>query len=127
MREMVFHSIFIDLIKSYNDIDKDHCLDILSGYGVGPRTLRILQTYWVWIQMASKAGGQYGPVFQSHRRVTQGFPLSPIIFNVDVDTIIRHWTTVVGYSQGGAGQGLGKSIQTLLALFYADDGLVAPI
>ena len=46
MREMVLHSIFLDLRKAYNALDRDRCLDILAGYGVGPSTLNILWKYW---------------------------------------------------------------------------------
>ena len=63
-------------------------MNILAGYGVGPRKLRILRTYWARIQMAAKVGGHYEPVFQSHRGLTQGDPLSPTIFNVAVDAVI---------------------------------------
>ena len=45
-----------------------------------------------------------------------------------VDTVIRHWVTVVVLGgQEGTGQGLGESIQTLAALFYANNGLVASL
>ena len=57
MRETVLHSIFLNLRKAYNNLERYRCLDILSGYGVGARTLRILRTYWAQIQMAAKAGG----------------------------------------------------------------------
>ena len=52
MRETVNHSIFLDLRKAYYALDRDFYMDIMAGYGVGPRTLRILQTYWDQIQMA---------------------------------------------------------------------------
>ena len=62
---------------------------------------------------------------QSHCGVTQGKPLSPMIFNVFVDAVIRHWVTVVGGGQEGAGQeGLGTSIPALSSLLYANGGLV---
>ena len=53
--------------------------------------------------------------------------LSPTIFNVVFDAFIRHWAKVVPPSpQESAGQeGLGMSIQALMLLFYADEGLVA--
>ena len=78
MREMVLHYIFLDLRKAYYALYKVCCLDILVRHGVGPRTLRILQTYWVQLQMAKKAGENYGPIFQSHRWVNQGDPCHSI-------------------------------------------------
>ena len=118
--------IFLDLRKAYDDLDMELCLGILEGYGVGTRTIRILRTYWSRIQMAAKSGGHYGTAFQIHHGVTQGNPLSPTIFNMVVDTVIRHWVAVVGGPQEGSIlEGLGTSIQDLLALFYAYDVLVA--
>ena len=63
MRETVLHAILLDLHKAYNDLDRDRCIDILSGYGVDIRMLRILWTYWVWFHMAAKVGIHYGPIF----------------------------------------------------------------
>ena len=99
MTETVLHSIFLSLFKAYDDLYREHCLDILSGYGVRTRTIRILQMYWVQLHIEAKAGGHYGPSFQIHRGVTQGDPLSPTIFNVVVDAVIQHWVTVVGTPQ----------------------------
>ena len=88
MRETVLHSIFLDLRKAYDALYRDHCIDILAGYGVGPRKLCILQTYWVRIQMLAKAEGNCGPVLHIHRGVTQGNPLSLTIFKMVVDAVI---------------------------------------
>ena len=44
MMEAFLHAIFLDLSKACNALDMYHCLDILEGYGVGPRTLYILRT-----------------------------------------------------------------------------------
>ena len=41
--------------------------------------------------MVARAGGYYGTDFQGERGVTQGDPLSPTIFNVVVDAVVRHW------------------------------------
>ena len=126
MRETVLNVIFLDLFKAYYALDREHCQDTLTGYGVGPRKIRILRTYWDRPQMAEKVGGHYGPAFQSHRGVTQGDPLPPMIFNVAVDTFIKHWVKVAGGPQEGDGQeGLGTSIQALSVFFYADDRLIA--
>ena len=57
MRYTVLHAIFLDLRKAYNAMDRYRCLDVLVGYRVGLRTLRILRTYWVRLQMAANTGG----------------------------------------------------------------------
>ena len=72
MRDTVIHSISLDLCKAYDTLDRDRCLDIMVGYGVGPRTLRTLQTYWSQLHMTAKAGGHYGPAFRIHHGVSQG-------------------------------------------------------
>ena len=41
--------------------------------------------------MVARAAGYYGTAFRGERGVTQGNPLSPTIFNVVVDAVIRHW------------------------------------
>ena len=42
MEQEALHSIFIDLKKGYDAIDREHCLQILKGYGVGPNVLHQL-------------------------------------------------------------------------------------
>ena len=39
MREAVLFELFLDLQKEYYSLDWDRCLEILSEYGVSPRTL----------------------------------------------------------------------------------------
>ena len=40
--------------------------------------------------MVAKAGGYFGRLFKWYQGVTQGDSLSPTIFNVVVDAVIRH-------------------------------------
>ena len=73
--------------------------------------------------MVARAGGYFTPTFQGYCGVTQGKPLSRLVFNVVVDDVIRHWVTVVLPTEAVI-EGLGETIQELAAFFYADDGLV---
>jgi hypothetical protein len=41
--------------------------------------------------MVCQAGGSFGKPFSAYRGVTQGGPLSSIMFNVCVDAVIREW------------------------------------
>ena len=45
LRKEVLDVIFLDLHKAYDALDRFRCLDILEGFGVGPRYMRLLQTY----------------------------------------------------------------------------------
>ena len=100
LMEAVLHVIFMDLQKDYNALDRSRCLGILEGYGVGPRSLRLLQRYWENLNMVAQAGEYYVTPFCGKRGVTQGDPLSPTIFNVVVDTVVCHWESLVTERNG---------------------------
>ena len=72
-------------------MDRSRCQDILEDYGVGPSARRLLQIYWRRLTMVARSGSYYGEAFKGARGVTQGDPLSPTIFNVGVDAVVRHW------------------------------------
>ena len=124
VRKAVLYEIFLDLQKACAALEWDRCLEIIKEYGVVPRALRIIQMYWKWITMIARAGGYYEPPLKGYHGITQGYPISPTIFNVVVDTIIRHWVIVVAATEAGAG-GLGFLIQELATNFNSDNGIVA--
>ena len=45
--------------------------------------------------MLARAGGYYGAAFKGDWGVTQGDLLSPTIFNVMLDVVLRHWVTLM--------------------------------
>ena len=116
--------IFLDLHKAYAALDKSRCLEVLESYSVGHRACRLLWTYWSWMRTVAKAGGYYRAALKNARGVTQGDPLSPTIFNVMVDAVVRHWFTVMVESVEEWG-GRGQEGRHQNPLFYADDGMVA--
>ena len=94
MREEVLYVIFLDLTKAYDYLDRSRSLEILEGYGVGPRVRWLLRAYWGKSTMVARAGGYYRTGFKGARGVTQGDPLSTTIFNVVVDAVVCHWVTL---------------------------------
>ena len=97
MREAVLFEVFMDIWKDYNALYRERDLDLLALYGFGHRTIQLLRMYWDHLTMVAKAGlmetkaGEYfGNPFKGYRGITQGNPLSPTIFNVVADTVIRH-------------------------------------
>ena len=124
MREEVLYVIFLDLTKAYDALDRSRTLEILKGYGVGERVQRLLTVYWERTTMVASAGSYYGKGFKGERGVTQGDPLSPTIFNVVVDAVVRHWLQIATQEAERRGE-RGKEGQHQAALFYADDGMIA--
>ena len=123
---MFLYEIILDLHKTCNDLDRERCLEILAGYGVDPQVIRILQTYWGRLHMVVKSGGYRGHPFNVFHGVIQGNPLFPTIFNVAVDTVMRHWVVEVAEEEAGP-EGLGHLIKRMEAYFYTDDGLIVLI
>ena len=99
------------------------CLEILEGYVVGPKARRLLTNYWRRLTMVARAGGNYRTSFGGERGVTQGDPLSPTIFNVVVDAVVRNWVHRIMEEAEARGE-TGREGQHQAALFYADDGMV---
>ena len=56
--------------------------------------------------------------------MTQGDPLSPTIFNVVVDAVVRHWVMLAVEEAETRGE-RGREGRHQATLFYADDGMVS--
>ena len=86
-----------ECIMQYNvddALDRSRSLEILKRYGVRARARKILREYWDRTTMVARVGRYYGKGFMGGRGVTQGEPLSPTIFNVVVDAVVRHWLMI---------------------------------
>ena len=54
--------------------------------------------------MVARAGGYYGMEFRGERGLTQGDLLSPTIFNVVVDVVVRHWANGIVEEEEARGE-----------------------
>ena len=100
-------------------------MEILEGYGVGVNTLRLIKFFWDNAELVCRASGRYGEIFRAGRGVTQGGPLSPKIFNIMVDAIVREWLREMELEEAMPENKVGSVVTVFLALFYADDGMIA--
>ena len=85
-----------------------------------PQAIRLINAFCEQEVLVCKAAGFYSRIFRATRGVTQGGPLSPTIFNLMVDAIVREWVRLMeleGFDTA--------NIRTIVAVFYADDGLIA--
>jgi hypothetical protein len=108
--------VFLDLKKAYDTLDRDRTLKILEGYGVGPNLRRFIEKIWEGDTMVPKQSGYFGKPFQASRGVRQGDIVSPIIFNIVADAIIRDWEVQMVKNSVGRRETVSQ--------FYADDGVL---
>ena len=73
--------------------------------------------------MVARAGGYYGTAFGGKRGVMQGNPLSPTLFNVVVDAVVRNWMNRIVEEAEARGETRQEG-RHQASLFYADDGMV---
>jgi hypothetical protein len=73
--------------------------------------------------MVCCAGGSYGEPFSAGRGVTQGGPLSSLMFKVCVDAVVREWLRQC-LGDNAARMGIGEAVRDHVLVFFVDDGLV---
>jgi hypothetical protein len=117
------YQIYLDLKKAYDALDRTRCLEILAGYGVGPNLLHLQKHFWDGARMVCRAEGSYGEPFSAGRGVTQGGPLSSLMFNVCVDAVVREWLRQC-LGDDTAWMGIGEAVRDHVVAFIVDDGLV---
>jgi Reverse transcriptase (RNA-dependent DNA polymerase) len=105
------YQAFLDISKAYDSVCRHKLLHLLKRYGAGPNIIKILETFWHQLWVAPRQAGFYGPAIKSDRGVTQGYPLSPILFNIIIDAVVRATKHQTRHLDGNI-------------IFYADDGLI---
>jgi hypothetical protein len=91
LEQAPFYGVFLDLKKAFDSMDRERCLLILEGYGVGPRMIRLIWIFWRNAVLVCRVSGNYGSPFCAGRGVMQGGPLSAKLFNTLVDAVAREW------------------------------------
>ena len=125
VEQAALFKVFLDLRKAYDTLDRSRTLEILALYGLGKNALRLLETYWAGQRVVAKQSGYYGEPFGATRGVTQGDIISPTIFNIVSDAVVRYWLSTVSADTEAPVSGVGVGGRAHSALFYADDGEVS--
>ena len=74
--------------------------------------------------MCININGENGPYFKTHQGLRQGYPLSPLLFNLVADVFTKMLIKAAGH---GIIQGLLPEVQEggIVSLQYADDTLLS--
>jgi hypothetical protein len=105
------YQIYLDLSKAYDMLDRNRTMSLLEAYGLGPHTRSIIDALWEHKLMTPKSGSCFGSPFHAYRGVRQGNVISPIIFNIVVDAVLREWDARVEAAH----------LTGMTIFFYADD------
>jgi hypothetical protein len=77
------------------------------------------------VKLVCRTGGFYGDPFTAYRGVTQGGPLSSLIFNMVVDAVVREWLRrTLDNEAARDGLRMAQSA-TQMVSFYVDDGVLS--
>ncbi len=119
LKQEPFYGVFLDL-KVFNAMDRERCLLILEGYGVGPNMVRLIRNFF--------AGCDHGLLRVGELRgsgVTQGGPLSAKLFIILVVAVVREWLCKL--CNGGIvdPEALNLLMVAFFAIFYVDDAYLA--
>jgi len=105
------YHVYLDFSKAYNLIDHGSTLTILWDYGMGPRIIQLLEHFWDCHVVIPCQHAFFGAPFPARQGLTTGNIPVPIIFNIVVDAVLRHWYSTMTV------QGMAMK-----ACFYANDG-----
>ena len=85
---------------------------------------KILEVFWDYQEFVTRQNGYHGFHFKATRGNTQGGIVSPTIFNLIVDNVVRKWLALMVEDQLVAQDGLGLAVGRCLVLLKTNDGMM---
>ena len=114
---------FLDLEKAYDRVDRDAMWNVLRLYGIGGRLLRGVKSFYVGSKACVRVGNEVSEWFPVRVGMRQGCVMSPWLFSLYVDGVVREVNARV------LGRGLklvdgNENEWELNQLLFADDTVV---
>lgn len=82
---------FVDFKKAYDSIDRQTLFHTLEEFGIDRKTRSIIQQALTGTTSKVKFMGEISEAFHIHTGVRQGDGLSPLLFNMVLEKIVRTW------------------------------------
>lgn len=112
------HMAFIDFEKAFDRVDRNVLWRILEKRGYPQQLIKAVQSLYSNTRVAVKSNLKVSEEIPTNQGVRQGCPLSPALFNIYIDDIMRRWRTL-------AAKGFRISGDTFLnMILFADDLLI---
>ena len=114
---------FLDLEKAYDRVDREAMWNVLRLYGVGGKLLKAVKSLYVGSKACVRVGNEMSDWFPVRVGLRQGCVMSPWLFNLYIDGVVREVNAKV--------LGLGLELRDgndeawqLNQLLFADDTVV---
>ena len=105
---------FIDLEKAYDSVWREGMWKVAEYYGIPTVIVDLLRSWYTGISSCVRVDGEEGEWFPIRTGLRQGCVLSPSLFNVYMDAMMRKATE-------GAPGGVRVGEETVVDLDFADD------
>ena len=110
------HVTFVDLKKAFDSVIHTKMLDVLQDFNAPADVLRLIANLYSRAKGTLTWKGLSTPMFKTPVGVRQGCPLSPTIFNLYTEAMMREWTRATEHLVPPDVEGF-----TTNELRYADD------
>jgi len=131
------YGCFVDLRKAYDSVDRETLWKVLQHYGIDGDLLDMIKLLYKNTRTAIRVGDGRTEEFSLKAGVKQGCVLSPLLFNIYLDFVVRQALKRFGEAGvgvaygaretwynplGGRNKGMGPvGVLNISALLYADD------
>ena len=83
---------FIDFEKAFDSLDRESLWHLMKHYGIPDKYIRLIKNTYTGMQCQVLHGGEASPKFEVKTGVRQGCLLSPFLFLMAIDWIMRKTT-----------------------------------
>lgn len=106
--------LFVDFKAAYDSINRDKLWEVMDSFGIPAKLTRLIKSCTYNSKSKISFGGELSGEFQITTGLRQGDALSPALFNIALESVMR---TVISQAKGIE----IKDNQHLTAVAYADD------
>ena len=112
---------FMDLEKAYDRVDRTALWSVLGFYGVGGKLLAAVQSFYRNSRACVRVGNRESESFEVKVGLRQGCVMSPWLFNIFMDGVVREINARLGERGLGLIEGNGGRNWVLNQVLFADD------
>jgi len=112
---------FVDFQKAYDSIDRHSLFQILDEYGLDRKTQSLIKQTLTDTTSQVKFMGEKSEKFQITTGVRQGDGLSPLLFNLALDKVMREWQQTLKDQKHWKPLKISRKKIEVSCLAFADD------